>query len=262
MGGGRARGMVRRWKAPLLGGVVALGSLGAIGCLDATTPGPPTLGDAELRILFVGNSLTYTNDLPGAVATVAGALGHDVAVASVARPDFALEDHWYSGIGPVIDDLAPDLLVMQQGPSSLEASQLHLAAWSEILAERVREAGGEPALLMVWPSLSRIEVFDDVRDSYRTAAEEVDGRFLPAGEGFRALYQQTELSPFGGDGFHPSDYGTVMVAYVVVGMLFEASVNGLPARLEAANGGRGISLDTEAAAQLQAIADSVVSAWR
>ena len=235
----------------------------ALGCLDATTRTPPTLGDADHRILFVGNSLTYTNDLPGAVATVAGALGYDVAVASVARPNFALEDHWYTGIGSVIADTAPDVVVMQQGPSSLPDNQEHLAVWSDSLARVVRDVGGEPALLMVWPSLSRAFAFDDVRDAYERAAVRVDGQFFPAGEAFRALYDRyPTFSPFGADGFHPSDYGTIVAAYVLVGTYFDETVTGLPPRLEAANGGRVVDLLLDEALALQAVADSVVAAWR
>lgn len=235
----------------------------ACGGSDVRDTRGPRHGDADHRILFIGNSLTYTNDLPGAVATVAGALGYDVAVASVARPNFALEDHWFTGIGSVIAELAPDIIVMQQGPSSLPQNQLHLAAWADSLSGRVREVGGEPALLMVWPSLSRLHAFDAVRDGYQAAALGVDGLFFPAGEGLRALYDRNpDLSPFGPDGFHPSDYGTVMAAYVVVGACFEESVSGLPARLDAANGGRAIMLEESAAETLQVIADSVVAAWR
>ncbi|NNF13773.1 MAG: SGNH/GDSL hydrolase family protein [Gemmatimonadetes bacterium] len=237
--------------------------LAAIGCLDATTRTPPRLDEADHRILFIGNSLTYTNDLPGAVATVAGALGHDVAVASVARPNFALEDHWFTGIAAVINDLAPDVVVMQQGPSSLPENQEHLALWADSLSGLVRDVGGEPALLMVWPSLSRSHAFDDVRDAYMEAAERVDGHFFPAGEALRALHDSyPEFSPYGSDGFHPSDYGTVVAAYVLVSTYFEETVSGLPGRLEAANDGRVVDLLLDEATALQTVADSVVAAWR
>ena len=71
----------------------------AAGCSEAQPTEP--FGRADLTILFVGNSLTYTHDLPGAVATVAEAAGHDVAVAEAAYPSFALEDHWNRGIAGV-----------------------------------------------------------------------------------------------------------------------------------------------------------------
>lgn len=252
-----------RWIGSWLPAVFAL-HVAALGCLEDPVPTAPPLREGDHRILFVGNSLTYTNDLPGAVVTVAHALDRDVAVASVAYPNFALEDHWYSGIADVVGELAPDVVVMQQGPSSQPQNQRHLAAWSDSLSGVVRRVDGEPALLMVWPSLSRELAFDDVRDAYYAAAEGVGGAFIPVGEAFRALYaHDPELSPFGPDGFHPSDVGTVLAAYVVIGTLFGDPVTGLPAELETPpEGGRMISLDAEAAPVLQSIADSVVAAWR
>lgn len=236
----------------------------AAGCSGAQAPTLPEAPDADLSVLFVGNSLTYANDLPGTVTTVAEALGFDVAVAMTAFPDFALEDHWNQGVGEAIRQLGADVVVMQQGPSSLPQNQLHLATWTDSLAMAVRASGGEPALLMVWPSLARSFAFDDVRDSYRNAAQAAGATFIPAGEALRALHRDApELTPFGGDGFHPSVRGTVLAAYVVVGTLLGAEVSGLPGELPAGErGGRAVSLDEEAARTLQAVADSVVDAWR
>lgn len=50
------------------------------------------------RVLFVGNSLTYHNDLPATVRSLARTAG-DTALrtASIAEPDFSLEDHYLTG---------------------------------------------------------------------------------------------------------------------------------------------------------------------
>jgi hypothetical protein len=56
------------------------------------------LPDAELRVLFIGNSLTYTNDLPAMVQTIAEAAGHTLAQATVAEPNVSLEDLWFGGV--------------------------------------------------------------------------------------------------------------------------------------------------------------------
>lgn len=236
----------------------------AAACSAAPTATAPEPGEPELSILFVGNSLTYTHDLPGVVTTVAEALGRDVAVAMQAQPGFALEDHWHRGIAGTIRELSPDVVVMQQGPSSLPANQAHLAAWADSLGRVVGEVGAEPALLMVWPDLSRVFAFDDVRDGYRRAARTVNGTFIPAGEALRALHAgHPDLSPFGSDGFHPHQRGTVLAAYVVVGTLLDARVQGLPGRLPAGSrGGPPVVLEEAVARILQATADSVVARWR
>ena len=48
---------------------------------------------STLNILFVGNSLTYVNDLPSLVSQIARLDGVDVTFKVVAYPDYSLDDH-------------------------------------------------------------------------------------------------------------------------------------------------------------------------
>jgi hypothetical protein len=85
-------------------------------------PGPDPA--ATTRILFVGNSLTYVNDLPGMVKALADSRGiSGVQAATVAFPDYSLEDHWNNGqAGRVISKGGWHYVVMQQGPSAVLAN--------------------------------------------------------------------------------------------------------------------------------------------
>lgn len=75
----------------------ALLLLGATACGSQSVSAPRLIGEGR-RILFVGNSLTYVNDLPGIVQALADSAGGDrLAVATVAGPDMALVDHWNDG---------------------------------------------------------------------------------------------------------------------------------------------------------------------
>ena len=50
--------------------VALLGSI--VGCAGSRSPSaPPPARPSVYRVLFIGNSLTYTNDLPGTVAAMA-----------------------------------------------------------------------------------------------------------------------------------------------------------------------------------------------
>jgi hypothetical protein len=50
-----------------------------------------------LRVLFIGNSLTYTNDLPGIVKAFAQADRQQAFESrTIAFPNYSLEDHWNS----------------------------------------------------------------------------------------------------------------------------------------------------------------------
>lgn len=203
---------------------IALAALFVAAAAACPGPGPVgiTLPDAETRILFVGNSLTATNDLPGLVQALGQGAGRSVAVASVVRANYALEDHWRDGLEAEIQRLAADFVILQQGPSSLPASRDNLVAWTLAIAPAVRGAGGEPVLLMVWPDRSRAAYFDEVRDSYYAAAKAVDGRFVPGGWSWvEAWSRDAELDLWGPDGFHPSYLGTLTVAYTLVTTLLD-----------------------------------------
>lgn len=190
------------------------------------------VAEADVRVLFLGNSLTYSNDLPAMVATIAEAAGHTFAYATLARPNFSLEDHWNADGRAAVRSAAADFVIMQQGPSSLPENQEYLRTWTERFAPLIREAGGEPALYMVWPDVSRRFAFGDVRDSYRNAASAVQGRFMPAGEAWRLLWEADADAPlYSGDGFHPSRLGSEVAALAIFRVLFEEPVTGLPARM-------------------------------
>lgn len=191
-----------------------------LGCGSSAGPAvPPPSDGPSLRVLFVGNSLTYTNDLPDLVAGIATAAGEERRLVhrTVAFPNVSLSDHWARGeASRAIETGEWDVVVLQQGPSSLPESRAHLIEWSERFAERIHPTGARPALLMVWPSAARAGAFDAVRESYAAAAEAVDGLFLPAGEAWRGAWSRDpDLALYGPDGFHPSLLGSVVAALVV-----------------------------------------------
>jgi hypothetical protein len=199
---------------------------------SSATPGE------SLRVLFIGNSLTAANDLPLVVQALSKAAGKSMYVESVTMGGANLEDHWNAGGAlRAISRKKWNVVVLQQGPSSLPESRLNLREWTKKFAERIRKVGGRPALYMVWPGLERDAYFDDVRDSYSLAASDVNGIFLPAGEAFRAAWRRDPTAPlYASDDFHPSVAGTYAAALSIYGVLSRRAPQGLPARLELSNG--------------------------
>lgn len=179
---------------------------------------------AAHRILFIGNSLTYTNDLPRIVRALANKDGVPVEVATVAAPNYSLEEHWNER-----DTLRKirsgrwTMVIMQQGPSSLDSSRSHLIEWSGRFAEEIRKAEVEPALMTVWPSSNRLSDFPRVIESYALAAEACSCRLIPAGEAWYEMIRTSgDLSLYGEDGFHPSRRGSEIAAQVVWASIREA----------------------------------------
>lgn len=269
----RTRGQAgRRWNGlcgRLLTRLLVVLTLGATpGCGDGSNPTPPPgnagpLPSADVKVLFVGNSLTFFNDLPSRVQTIAEAAGHTLSKRSFASANFSLQEHWQSGIAREIREARADVVVLQQGPSTLPQNQEHLKSWSETLAPVIREAGGRPALFMVWPSRARLSYFGDVRTSYANAAEAVDGIFIPAGQAWLSAWDRDEsLALYGPDGFHPSELGSTVAALTIYRMLFDEPVTELPITLQPSSSGLPrISILPETAELVYAAVEEAVARW-
>lgn len=120
----------------------------------------------RIRVLFLGNSLTFTHDLPAVVRALGKADGVDIQTRMIANPNAALEDHWRSKrTRRAVVEGDWDFVVMQQGPSSWPANQLNLSEWSVRRSEQIRASGSQPALYMVWPSGRHFRSFDAVGEA-------------------------------------------------------------------------------------------------
>lgn len=184
-------------------------------------------------VLFLGNSLTYANDLPEMLEAIAAQAGLVLDTRMIAVGGGALEDHYQSrATRDAVTRGGHALVIMQQGPSSLPESQQHLEYWTRQWAPLIRAGGARPALYMVWPDSSRLAWFDAVRESYSNAALAVDGMFIPAGEAWRAAWDARPGLPlYDGDAFHPSTLGSYAAAMAMFCELYRRTPVGLPSRL-------------------------------
>lgn len=175
-----------------------------------------------VRVLFVGNSLTYWTDIPQRVAKVAEATGRKAVIETVAYPAFSLEDHWRDGRALAAIRKGWDVVVLQQGTSAHDEGRAELIEYARKFAKPIREAGARPALYMVWPLADRPKEFPAVMQSYRAAARDIDALLIPAGEAwFRALAKEPRLKLYS-DGIHPSSFGSDIAALTIYLALFPA----------------------------------------
>lgn len=206
----------------------------------------PTAPNGTLHVLFVGNSLTYWNDLPGMLSRMGSADGVVIETEDVSVADYALEDHWGNAQSrAALAEGGWDVVVLQQGPSSLPANQQNLATWASTWADAIREQGGTPALYMVWPERARLYALPAVITSYRNAALEADARLYAAGEAWQAAWDVDPMLPlYGPDEFHPSVMGSYLAALTIY--------RGLTGRSPPSLDGLGISADDDAVLQAAA----------
>ncbi len=184
---------------------------------------PSGVSKKQVRILFVGNSLTYTNDLPRLVQKAAKQKDISVKTKMIAFPNYAIEDHWNDGVvQKEISRNKYDFVILQQGPSSQPPGRKMLMEYGEKFSDLCKKHDAQLCYFMVWPSLNYYHSFDGVIKNYRDAATMHDAVLCPVGEVWKAHFDSTEeFDYYSFDGFHPSLKGSQVAAEVIVEYLFD-----------------------------------------
>ncbi len=177
----------------------------------------------EISILFIGNSLTYTNNLPELVKKNAKLRGVEVTTKMVAYPNYAIEDHWNDGrVQKLISSKKFDFVILQQGPSSQSAGRNMLIEFGKKYSHLCELSEAKLCYFMVWPSLTYYHTFDDVIKNHKDAASINKSILLPVGKVWKAYIDATKKNDYyDSDGFHPSLKGSHMAAKVIVEHLLQ-----------------------------------------
>lgn len=237
----------------------AVVTLLGLACMDSTVSGPKLIGEGR-RVLFIGNSYLYVQNIPGIVQAMAdSAKGDKLAVETVAGPNMALVDHlnW----GPARNEVLKggwEWVVLQQGPSSVQENRDTLRAVTQLFADLMAPGKAKPALFSAWPTSDRRQDFPRAIESYSLAASDVSGLMLPVASAWLGAWSRDSTLQLYLDGLHPSIQGAYLSALVVYGRLLGKTTTGLPAGLRLRNGAT-LTLPADVVAILQAAADSALA---
>ena len=170
------------------------------------------------NILFIGNSLTYTNNLPLIVKTKAKYSGYNIDTEMIAFPNYAISDHWKKGeVQKLIRSGNFNMAIIQQGPSSQSRGKKSLIDYGKKYDEICKENNVLLAYFMVWPSLDYYDSFDGVIKNYELAAEMNGAILCPVGSVWKNHFDTTKkFDYYGNDNFHPSIKGSIVAGEVIL----------------------------------------------
>jgi hypothetical protein len=253
------------FTAWFFGIVVVICSIGAGFWLLAYRPACTISNNTEapLHILFIGNSYTYMNDLPGVFSQLACSGGHKVETETVAVGGWTLADHIASPkTGDKLKQRQWDFVILQeqsQLPASESARIQSMYPAVRELASQIEARGARPVLLMTWGHRdgwpeAGYPTYEDMQaqltEGYLGISNELQIPVAPVGEAWRqARAQSPPLDLWQADGSHPNLQGTYLAASVLYAVIFRQSPEGLTY-------GKGLSL--EAMRNLQSLAASTV----
>ena len=237
-------------------GVCALSTTDHFGNMTSRQQAPAT---RKLRVLFVGNSLTFVNDLPGMLVSVASSDPQNpvqLEVGSNTIPDASLQHLYDDGCGlKRIRAETPGVVVLQEhsffwgDPQSSSAAREALANW----ATAVRQAGGAPEYFEPWVNGPGDDAAFTNAGDLGPAMQSTAGLYgvpvVRVGEAFaEAVNAPGAPGLYSSDNHHASLAGTFLAALV-----FFHHFTGEPAERAT---WRPDSVSPEAAALLARIADN------
>ena len=244
-----------------MSGLRSVLAVGLLGCAVTGASMEP-LSAGGHQVLFIGNSLTYTNDLPGTIVALASSVGDTIRVRSVALPDFALIDHvdGKSNAVNVIRSQKWSMVVLQQGPSTLPLNRDTLVLATQKFDPFIKASGARSGSFMTWPSSDRPGDFARVLGSSQLAAHTVGGVLLPVGQAWVAAFaKDPQLPLYGPDGYHPGELGTYLAALVIYEGITGHDARLLPAQAIVA--GRDLNVLAATVRMLQTVAHETVIAY-
>ncbi len=181
------------------------------------------------KILYIGNSFTQRNNLPGLLAELAAERGLNIDHELISRGGASLRTHWNSGqAARAIESGGYDYVVLQEQSTLPVKNAARMSENIRLFDERIRQAGSKTVLYMTWARQHAPDSQQAITDAYRTIGQELGAIVVPVGQvwqSFLARYDQPELHDR--DQSHPTLAGSYLAACVFLKTLFQESPVGL-----------------------------------
>ncbi len=243
------RDLVRRWA--MVCSVVFLLAVALPAPMGAQQQPRP-----NLRVLFIGNSYTFTNNLGDVVAGIAAAQkdGPTITPTIVARGGTHLE--WHLKNGPAMSSLQAgrwDYVILQEfstlggeiGKPEVGDPEPFYASVRQWVP-KIRAVGATPILLMTWARRGAKEAESKkLFDAFGHIASELDVKVAPAGLAWAEAHRRLRtLDLHIYDESHPTEAGSYLTALVIYATLTGQNPGGTAATIyghpvETGGGGAG-----------------------
>jgi hypothetical protein len=205
---------------------------------EETTSAFPRDKETELKILFIGNSFTFFNDMPTKYfQKICGSAGYNVSVEEITNgghylSEFAdTSDEYGKKVDKALRENKYDIVILQEQSGCPIADQSRFFGGVRDLAKKVKDNGAELYLYETWGykegysklishggSTKIMEM--KLRAAYTAIAEEVGAEVILAGVSMLDIHTQGKIEVYKDDLFHPSVKGSVLVAYTIFAKVF------------------------------------------
>ena len=175
----------------------------------------------ELKVLFVGNSYTYENNLAHIVSRISEGTSTLLVTRKSVIGGADLREHWNGGRGlqtrQIIAEGDFDVVVLQDFSMAAINSPDSLLKYVQLFTRYNRSYGARTCLFNTW-ARERVPQYQNEIDAlYGWAAEAYQAVRVPVGPAWElALRLRPSVDLYNSDGSHPNELGTLLTASVFV----------------------------------------------
>lgn len=196
----------------------------------------------EYRVLLVGNSLTYTNNLPALLRAVGASQGTAITTETYAAPGGTLSERWRDGkAAEALRTRKFDVVVLQEIGGQVgclaSASRTRTAPCAatvqahEGFAALAKESGAKTLLFTTWSHDERMQ--GRINRGMRQLAKDNDATVFNAAATIGALHKAVPGSTPYPDGTHPSTQASLMLAVALYRDITGTAPTAAPLRVSA-----------------------------
>ena len=186
----------------------------------------------RIKVLFVGNSLTFYNDLPGLVQQLSVMENRPVDVTAVTAPYVSLQWHWNRGkVQKLLAQEKWDYVVLQEFSRRPVTDPQNSEKYFELFAAEAQRAGAKPLIFQNWTRSGRDSEYGTMFATYQAVKQRTSAAIVPIGLAWRLCAEKHPEIELFADSRHPTDEGTYLTACVVYGAIYGKNPTELPMNL-------------------------------
>jgi len=188
-----------------------------------------TPNSSPTRLLFIGNSFTARNDLPGLLKQLAAARGISLEHRLISAGGASLRMHWNKGDARrAIEESAYNYVILQEQSTLGFKNPARMHENVRLFEEAIKASGAKMVLYMTWARKNAPETQQAIADAYATIGKELGPIVVPVGlawQEFMRRHDRPELHDK--DLSHPTLAGTYLAACVFLVTLFGEDPSGV-----------------------------------
>jgi hypothetical protein len=189
-----------------------------------------------LKALFIGNSFTARNNVPGLIEDLAAAHSKQFEHQLIQAGGASLRMHWNKGEAQQeIQRTRYDYVVLQEQSTLPVKNAVRFHENVRLFAEAIKAAGAKTVLYLTWARQNALETQVALTAAYESIGAELGALIVPVGTAWQ-LFLQKHKQPVlhDKDQSHPTLAGSYLAACVFYAVLFKDKPTGEPQGLSPA----------------------------